>query len=107
MIETTQRINQLLDWYEQLLTPKQRLIMHYYYHEDYSLREIGELLDISFNAVHDTIVRSSKKLEMFEQKVKACAYAQSVQQLIQAVIANNQQDIQASLKQLQQEENDD
>lgn len=107
MIEKVQRINQLLDWYDQLLTPKQRMIMHYYYFEDYSLREIGELLNISFNAVHDTIVSSSKKLETIEQKVKACAYDDLVSQLIVAINDNNQQAIQQLIKKIKQEETHD
>ncbi len=68
-MENKEKINLYLDFYESLLTDKQRKICDYYYREDYSLAEIAELLDITRSAVHDAIKRSDKILEEFELKL--------------------------------------
>ena len=70
MIEKTQDINQLLDFYSVLLTSKQLEIMSYYYFDDYSLSEISELLNISRSAVYDTIKKSTKNIESYEEKLR-------------------------------------
>lgn len=71
MIEKPETINLYLDWYEPLLTKKQFEIMVYYYQEDLSFREIGEILNISHTAVHDTVSKVTKKLVDLESKLKA------------------------------------
>lgn len=70
MIEKTQEMNALLDWYESLLTTKQKEVMGLYFKEDYSLSEIGENLNISRSAVSDLIKRTSKILNEYENKLK-------------------------------------
>ena len=47
MIEKTEEMNALLDFYETLLTEKQAEVMKLYYQEDFSLSEIVETLAIS------------------------------------------------------------
>ena len=44
MLEKTTRMNYLYDFYQSLLTPKQRNYMYLYYLDDYSLGEIAEEL---------------------------------------------------------------
>jgi|SRR5690554_3416918 len=82
MITKTRRMNDLLDWYEDLLTQKQKEIMHLYYQQDLSLREIADELSISHNAVFDSISRASKRLEEFEKHVQALDLYQHLQTLI-------------------------
>lgn len=70
MLEDKERVNQLLDFYEALLTDKQIMILNYYYREDFSLAEIAELLNISRSAVHDTIKKCIVNLEDYENKLE-------------------------------------
>ena len=69
MIEKTTEMNELLDWYDCLLTEKQKDVMTQYFKEDYSLSEIAENLNISRSAVSDLIHRTSNILEDYEQKL--------------------------------------
>ncbi|MUV39991.1 UPF0122 protein [Lentibacillus sp. JNUCC-1] len=69
MLEKTTRMNYLFDFYQSLLTPKQRNYMDMYYLEDYSLGEISELLDVSRQAVYDNIKRTEAMLETYEEKL--------------------------------------
>lgn len=59
-------INQLLDFYDVLLTDKQKAVMELYYRENYSLSEIGENLSISRSAVQDSVKRVVKSLKEYE-----------------------------------------
>lgn len=69
-IEKMQWMNQLLDAYASLLTPKQQEVLHAYYEEDFSLSEIAEEFAISRAAVSDHLKRSEKMLEEYEKKLK-------------------------------------
>ncbi|MEN1966903.1 putative DNA-binding protein [Lentibacillus sp. N15] len=69
MLEKTTRINYLFDFYQALLTPKQRNYMDMYYLEDYSLGEISELSHVSRQAVYDNIKRTEAMLETYETKL--------------------------------------
>ncbi|WP_124057699.1 YlxM family DNA-binding protein [Vaginisenegalia massiliensis] len=60
------RMNQLLAFYQSLLTDKQQTILSLYYEEDQSLAEIAEQFNISRQAVHDTIKRTELALEEYE-----------------------------------------
>ncbi|MBH5316672.1 putative DNA-binding protein [Paenibacillus sp. GSMTC-2017] len=65
----TTRINLLFDFYESLLTEKQRTILTYYYHDDFSLGEIASEFGISRQAVYDNIKRAEQALEGYESKL--------------------------------------
>ena len=69
MIEVTERINHLMDFYAPLLTEKQNQVLEYYFREDYSLSEIAELMDVSRSAVHDLLKRCEATLESYEEKL--------------------------------------
>lgn len=64
-----ERINEYLDFYESLLTEKQKEIMNLYYQEDYSLGEIAANLKVTRSAVQNNIKRSEKILEDYETKL--------------------------------------
>lgn len=63
------RTGLLFDFYEKLLTDKQRTVLGFYLNEDFSLAEISEKINISRQAVHDIIKRTTLKLEDFEKKL--------------------------------------
>lgn len=63
------RLNYLLDFYQALLTPKQREYMNMYYSDDLSLVEISELANVSRQAVYDNIKRTEGILEAYEDKL--------------------------------------
>ncbi|MFS0823639.1 putative DNA-binding protein [Bacillus sp. 1P02SD] len=69
MIEKTMRMNYLFDFYQSLLTPKQRNYMSLYYLDDFSLGEIAEEYEISRQAVYDNIKRTETMLEEYEEKL--------------------------------------
>ncbi|MGE5473107.1 MAG: YlxM family DNA-binding protein [Ignavibacteriales bacterium] len=59
----------LLDFYGQLLTPRQEEIMNMYYNNDLSLGEIAENLGITRQGVHDNIRRSENTLIEMEERL--------------------------------------
>ena len=69
MIDKTERINHLLDFYAPLLTEKQQQVLEYAFEEDYSLSEIAEIMDVSRSAVHDLLKRCEATLESYEEKL--------------------------------------
>lgn len=68
LVKTT-RINFLFDFYQTLLTDKQRLYMDLYYSEDLSLGEISGEYGISRQAVYDNVRRTEAMLEDYELKL--------------------------------------
>ncbi len=62
-------VNELLPFYDRLLTERQQQIAKLYYYEDLSLSEIAENLDISRNGVHDTIKKVETLLTEYEDKL--------------------------------------
>ncbi|MDC3412917.1 putative DNA-binding protein [Aquibacillus sp. 3ASR75-11] len=70
MLEKTTRINFLFDFYQALLTPKQRNYMEMYYLEDYSLGEISESHNVSRQAIYDNIRRTEAMIEAYEEKLQ-------------------------------------
>ena len=68
-IEKTQRINNLLDLYKDLLTNKQQEVMDMYFLYDLSLSEIAEDTYTTRAAVFDLIKITTKTLENYETKI--------------------------------------
>ncbi|MBR2685665.1 MAG: DNA-binding protein [Erysipelotrichaceae bacterium] len=61
--------NALLDFYEELLTDKQKDVLNLYFKEDLSLSKIAEDLAISKSAVSDLLNRSIHQLQNYEAKL--------------------------------------
>jgi predicted DNA-binding protein YlxM (UPF0122 family) len=65
--ETRQQKNMLFDFYEALLTAKQREIFTMHYMEDNSLAEIGEQMGITPQAVADMLKRVNGRLAHYDK----------------------------------------
>ncbi|CAH0122117.1 MULTISPECIES: putative DNA-binding protein [unclassified Paenibacillus] len=70
VLDKTNRINMLFDFYEPLLTEKQQTFLKYYFHDDFSLGEIAAEFDISRQAVYEHIKRAEQMLEAYEDKLQ-------------------------------------
>lgn len=84
-LEKTNRMNYLFDFYQALLTPKQRNYMSLYYLDDYSLGEIAEEFEVSRQAVYDNIKRTEAMLEQYEEKLALFEKFEQRQQLFQTL----------------------
>lgn len=83
LLEKTTRMNFLFDFYQALLTDKQRSYMELYYLENHSLGEIAESYNISRQAVYDNIRRTEAMLEEYEDKLNLFEKFQQRQQVIE------------------------
>ena len=87
-IEKTERINNLLDLYKDLLTDKQIEIMEMYFQYDLSLSEIAEDSATTRSAVYDLIKRTSKILENYESKLHLLEKREKIQEVIKDLDEN-------------------
>jgi len=78
----TNRINLLFDFYEPLLTDKQRTFLSLYFHDDYSLGEIAENYGVSRQAVYEHIKRAELTLDDYEAKLGLLIKHERRQQLL-------------------------
>ncbi len=83
VLEKTMRMNYLYDFYQMLLTDKQRSYMSLYYLDDYSLGEIADEYEVSRQAVYDNIKRTEAMLEEYEAKLMLLNKFQKRQLLIE------------------------
>ncbi|MFD0711242.1 putative DNA-binding protein [Paenibacillus sp. GCM10027626] len=88
----TTRINLLFDFYEPLLTDKQRMFLKYYFHDDYSLGEIAAESGVSRQAVYEHIKRAEAVLEGYEDKLgllhkhqRAAGWLAQLEQCVESV----------------------
>ncbi|HCW8624068.1 TPA: putative DNA-binding protein [Staphylococcus aureus] len=66
----TLRMNYLFDFYQSLLTNKQRNYLELFYLEDYSLSEIADTFNVSRQAVYDNKRRTGDLVEDYEKKLE-------------------------------------
>ena len=84
------KINSYLDFYESLLTDKQRQICSMYYREDLSLQEIADIEGTSRAAVHDLLKRTKNELSRFESHLHMLeSYRKRMQYYTQIMEAGN------------------
>ncbi|OXS78523.1 putative DNA-binding protein [Domibacillus enclensis] len=102
MLEKTMRMNYLYDFYQMLLTDKQRSYMSLYYLDDYSLGEIADEYEVSRQAVYDNIKRTEAMLEEYEAKLGLLKKFQQRQMLIDQLKQQADADAMAMLEALEE-----
>ena len=73
----------LLDFYGEVLTPKQREMLRQYYNDDLSLSEIGENFGITRQGARDAIKHGETTLKELEAKVSFAARYRRVQETLE------------------------
>lgn len=75
-------ITYLFDFYQDLLTDKQRDLLKEYYFEDFSLGELSQQHQISRQSVFDTIKKAEQKLLDYESKLHLFTKHQEEQEIL-------------------------
>ena len=88
-MEEKVRISILLEIYGNLLTEKQYEYMDLYYNQDLSLSEIGDNEDITRQAVRTILLKSKKKLEEYESKLKFMQKEEKIKKYIEELEETN------------------
>ncbi|MDY2889180.1 MAG: hypothetical protein SOU19_06390 [Candidatus Caccosoma sp.] len=83
-----ERVNNLLDIYEPLLTNKQKEIMEMYYIYDLSLAEIALDNKTTRSAVFDLIKRTTNTLENYESKLHLLDKKEKIHELLKDIDEN-------------------
>jgi predicted DNA-binding protein YlxM (UPF0122 family) len=108
MLEKTNQVNLLFDFYAPLLKGKQREYLELYYLDDLSLGEIAEMHEVSRQAVYDHIKRAEKQLFEYEEKLqlakkheqRQAIFTQMDRMLAKLPASETSEKLQAMLKQL-------
>lgn len=79
-------ITVLLDFYGDMLTPKQREFLDYYYNDDLSLAEIAANVGITRQGVRDVIKRAECQLLDMEQRLGLVARFREVQHGLEEIM---------------------
>lgn len=75
-------LTNLYDYYEELLTDKQREYFESYYFQNLSLQEISDNNKISRNAIHKQIKEAINKLKFYEDKLELYAKSLKIKEII-------------------------
>lgn len=81
-------IGLLYDFYESLLTERQRTVLGMYLNENLSLAEISEEINISRQGVHDIISRTASKLTEYEDKLRLSERMTVKREMTEDIIAD-------------------
>ena len=100
----TLRMNYLFDFYQSLLTHKQRNYLALFYLEDYALSEIADTFEVSRQAVYDNIRRTGDLVEDYEEKLGLYRKFEQRQALYEEMKAaiNEPEKLSAYIKQLEE-----
>lgn len=93
-------ITYLFDFYQELLTDKQRELVSSYYFDDLSLGELADVHHISRQSVFDAIKKSEQKLLDYEAKLSLWSKYQRQEKILtdlkQVICQSKQADAQIS-----------
>ena len=91
MLEKTTKLILLYDFYQDLLTEKQKQFIELYFQDDLSLGEIAEETGISRQAVYEHIKRAETLLEDYEEKLKLLEKFEKRNRIIEELLENVEQ----------------
>lgn len=77
----------LFDYYGGLLTPRQRTCFDMRYNQDLSLGEIGQVLEISRQAVYDNLTRSEALLRKMEENTGCIRRGMHTRKVVQKILS--------------------
>ena len=78
-------LSNLLDYYADMLTDKQKDVIELYYNEDMSLGEIAGEYGISRQGVHDLIKRCDNTLQEYENKLHLVSRFMTIKEKIEKI----------------------
>lgn len=76
------KMNQLYDYYKNLLTEKQKLYFEDYYFNNLSITEMSENYNVSRNAIHKQIKEIENKLNYYEDKLNLLGNNKKIKKII-------------------------
>ncbi|MBQ1401061.1 MAG: YlxM family DNA-binding protein [Firmicutes bacterium] len=82
-LDKTAEVSLLFDFYGEMLTPRQQEVVRLYHEENFSLTEIAEELEISRQAVHDTLKKAEKALGSYEDRLGLVARMEKSRKVIE------------------------
>lgn len=84
-METRVQMNNLYDYYKELLTEKQREYFEQYFFDNLTLAEIAQNLDVSRNAVHKQLKEVEEKLLFYEEKLNLWEKRKKIEAMIESL----------------------
>lgn len=90
-------LSSLYDYYNSLLTEKQKEYFEDYYFNNLSLQEIADNNDISRNAIHKQLKETENKLLDYEDKLKLYQRASEIEKIISDLDENIKEQIEELL----------
>lgn len=93
MMEDSIYLNNLYDYYGELLTVKQQQYFEDYYWNNLTLSEIAENNNISRNAIHKQLKETVEKLNFYEEKLKLYQKRSQIKELINGLDQEKQSQI--------------
>ena len=82
-MEEKVEISILLSLYGKLLTETQQKYMDLYYNQDLSLSEIGDNENVTRQAVRTILIKSKRKLQEYEEKLKFFEKEQKIKKMLE------------------------
>lgn len=91
----------LYDYYQGLLTNKQKQYFELYYFDNLSLSEMSENLNISRNAIHKVLKNITNKLNFYEETLKIKAKSDKLKKITASI---NDKELQDKIKKIYEED---
>ncbi|MGN0550997.1 MAG: YlxM family DNA-binding protein [Acutalibacteraceae bacterium] len=90
-MEKNLKISLLLDFYGELLSPKQREITENYYNNDFSLSEIAANTGITRQGVRDSVKRTEAALIEMEEKLGLYKRFEQMQKTLDCILKRTEE----------------